>query len=269
VKFIHLTDTHLVARGRRLHGLDPAARLEACVAHIGARHSDAAFCALTGDIADAGEPAAYASAREILDRLPMPLHPIPGNHDDRAAFSAAFPDAPRDDAGFVQSRFRHSGATFVLLDTLQPEHGSAGAYCERRCAWLERILRESGDGPVYLFMHHPPFAIGVPALDAIALVDPVPFSRTVATAGNVRHIFFGHVHRPVSGNWRGIPFSTLFGTSHQTRLDLYAGGRLAYTAEPPAYAVVLLESDRLVIHTEHFLEDDTDIRQGRGDGGGP
>jgi len=267
MKFIHLTDPHLVSPGEPLHGLDPAARLEACVSVIAARHADASFCVLTGDLADAGEPAAYAFAAEALAALPMPVHLIPGNHDARDAFTAGLPQVPRDENGFVQHAFRAGDASFVLLDTLEPTRGSGGDLCERRLAWLAARLREAGVGPAYLFMHHPPFEIGIPALDAIALADPAPFTRVVEAAGNVRHIFFGHAHRPISGNWRGISFSTLYATSHQTKLDLYTPGSCQYTAEPPAYCVVLLDGDTLVIHTEHFLEDDSDIRASEPSGG--
>jgi len=267
MKFIHLTDPHLVTPGVPLHGLDPAARLSACVSAIAARHADASFCVLTGDVADAGEPAAYAFAAEALTALPMPVHLIPGNHDARDALIGAMPGLPRDENGFVQHVFRHGDARFMLLDTLEPARGSGGDLCKRRLAWLQARLREAAASPVYLFMHHPPFDIGIPALDAIALADPAPFTRVVEDAGNVRHIFFGHAHRPISGHWRGISFSTLYGTSHQTRLDMHTPGSCQYTAEPPAYCVVLLGDDSLVIHTEHFLEDDSDIRASAPRGG--
>lgn len=260
MKFIHLTDTHLVARGERLHGLDPVERLEACVASIVEHHDDAEFCMLTGDIADAGDPRAYAAAREALAGLPMRVHLIPGNHDDRNAFVTAFPDTARDAHGFVQHAFRHGTSYFLLLDTLEPAAGSAGAYCERRIEWLAERLAEAGGAPVYLFMHHPPFEIGVPTLDAIALTEPQPFADLLNESGNVRHIFFGHAHRPISGQWRGISFSTLYGTNHQTRLDLVSREYLAYTGEPPAYCVVLVDIDKVIVHTHHFLEDDRDIR---------
>ncbi|MDX1431076.1 MAG: phosphodiesterase [Gammaproteobacteria bacterium] len=263
MKFIHLTDTHLVAHGERLHGIDACARLEACAESITEAHADAAFCVLTGDVADAGDPRAYDAARTLLAHLPMPVHLIPGNHDDRDEMIAAFPDIPRDADGFVQQAFRHGDAHFVLLDTLEPSEGSGGAVCERRAAWLEQRLAAAGDAPVYLFMHHPPFAIGIPALDRIALADPAPFTRVVAAAGNVRHIFFGHAHRPISGQWRGIGYSTLYGTNHQTRLDLVSSAPIAYTAEPPAYCVVLADEEKVVVHTCYFLEDDRDIRQSR------
>ncbi len=36
MKLIQITDTHLVPPGERLYGLDPRARLEACIADVNA-----------------------------------------------------------------------------------------------------------------------------------------------------------------------------------------------------------------------------------------
>jgi 3',5'-cyclic AMP phosphodiesterase CpdA len=260
MKFIHLTDTHLVAPGEPLHGLDPHANLLACVAAIRARHADAEFCVLTGDLVDNGDPRAYRAASEAIAALPMPVYVIPGNHDDRVALHESFANTRCDEHGFVQQVIDHGEARFMLLDTLEPQQGSAGAYCERRASWLAARLAEAGDAPVYLFMHHPPFPIGIPSMDRIGLLDPQHFVRAIDGARNLRHIFFGHVHRPVSGHWRGISFSTLHGTNHQVLLDLHEPRYIAFTAEPPSYAVVLLEGDRLVIHNEPFLADLRDIR---------
>ena len=46
---------------------------------------------LSGDLADTAAPGEYERARSLLAPLPMPVHVLPGNHDDRAAIRAAFP----------------------------------------------------------------------------------------------------------------------------------------------------------------------------------
>ena len=109
-------------------------------------------------------------------------------------------------------------------------------------------------------MHHPPFNIGIPTLDRINLQeDKLRIRQIVNDFPNIKHLFFGHVHRPVSGSWHGIPFSTLRGTNHQVQLDLKTEDYLSISHEPPAYCVILLEpqpnyrtfqrlSGRLLLH---------------------
>src|SRR5262249_54268305 len=55
MKFVILTDTHFVARGRKIYGLDPAERLTAAVEAINRDHRDIAFVIITGDLAHWGE----------------------------------------------------------------------------------------------------------------------------------------------------------------------------------------------------------------------
>ncbi len=77
----------------------------------------------------------------------------------------------------------------------------------------------------------------------------------MARAGNLRHLFFGHVHRPVSGSWRGVPFSALRSTVHQVALDWETEYPVPYTLETPGYNVIFLEPDKTVVHHHDFLDD--------------
>lgn len=253
MKVIHLTDPHLVPPGRRLYGLDPNERLAAAISDIAANHADAALTLVTGDLAHHGESAAYAALREALDRLPMPWHLLIGNHDDRPAFTAAFPEVALDDHGFVQSVVTTSACSFVLLDTHEPGT-DGGVLCERRLAWLDRVLAEAENG-VVLAMHHPPLALGLAPMDAIGLEPSTELAAVLARHGNVRHILFGHVHRPVHGAWNGIPFSTHRGLNHQVALhgEVAPGGVLG-SHEPPAYGIVLIEPASITVHVHDFLD---------------
>ena len=55
MKFVHLTDLHLVPPTQKLWGLDPFARLELCLGDIEKYHGDAAFCAISGDLTERGK----------------------------------------------------------------------------------------------------------------------------------------------------------------------------------------------------------------------
>lgn len=263
MKLIHITDTHLVAPGVTLYGLDPYDRLRTCLDDVIANHADASLCVITGDLAHKGEAAAYRGLRTQLARLPMPWIPLLGNHDARAPFREVFPDVPRDGDGFTQSVLRLPEGDFLFLDTLD-EGVSGGLYCEAREAWLAARLDEAGDRPVYLFMHHPPFPVRIPCLDRISLARPERFERLVAGRRNIRHLFYGHVHRPVCGSWRGIPVSTMRGLNHQVPFDFVAVERVPKSHEPPAYAVVFIEDEQVTVHFHDYLDRRTLVRAGDG-----
>ena len=257
--FLHLTDLHLVPPGAPpLFGLDPAERLRAAVADIARRHgpdgpAPAALAVVTGDLTHDGEPAAYALLRETLVTLPCPAHLLLGNHDERDAFRAAFPDAPVDDAGFVQSAFHTPAGRYITLDTKEPGT-HAGRLGAPRLAWLAARLAES-EAPVFLFLHHPPYRVGIVGMDEIPLLDAADLWEVLKPhRARVRHLFHGHLHRPLSGSWHGIPCSSLRGTSHQVALDFSERPDVPGSHEPPAYALVRVTEEDVVVHVHDFLD---------------
>jgi len=251
MKFIHLSDLHLVAPGMALHGLDPHEGLRRCVAHIRARHADAAFAVLTGDITHGGEPAGYDAARDILADLPMPLHITIGNHDDRAAFRAAFPQVPVSEGGFVQQAFDTPEGRFIVLDTHTPGRAEGGL-CAQRLAWLEQRLWES-QGPVFLCLHHPPFHVGLGRMDRIRLLDGDALLDALRPhLGRIRHLFVGHLHRAIAGSWHGIPFSGVRGTNHQIALDFVTQDVAPVSFEAPGYGIVLISPEIVVAHLQEI-----------------
>lgn len=258
-RFIHLTDLHLLAPGAQaLYGLDPLARLEAALADITLRHgagsaAPAAFVLVTGDLVHGGDEAAYRSLAGALARTDLPVRMTLGNHDDRKRFRACFPGHPVDDAGFVQFALPFAGSTLLVLDTHVPD-APHGALCKRRLAWLGRQI-EAVEGPLLLAMHHAPVATGLALMDRIGLRDPDAFWEVVGPARTrIRHLFFGHVHRPMSGSWRGIPISAGFGLAHQFALDFELVDGLRGCHEPPTYGVVQADDEQLVVHAHSFLD---------------
>lgn len=253
MKLIHISDTHIVPGPDTLYGLNPRERLAAAVADINRHHADAAACVITGDLTHWGEPAAYAALGEILAGLAVPPILLLGNHDNREAFQAVFPGAMRDEAGFVQGVFRMGGHALVCLDTNQPGT-HAGHYCARRQAWLARTL-VAIEEPVLLFMHHPPFHVGVSGMDAICLQDALAFADILAPHRHrIRHIFMGHLHLPISGSWQGIPFSVLAAQNHQLdHLASAAGAEIWGSDGDPRYAVVMAGPDSVMVHERAYL----------------
>jgi Icc protein len=248
MKILQLSDLHLIRPGELLHGEDPLAHLHDALADIAVHHADAELLVLSGDLSDNGDPAAYQTLRDALADMPMPRQLMLGNHDLREPFAAIFPNA-LDSDGFAQASHATPHGQLIFLDTLEHGH-TEGHLCPKRLVWLEAQLDAARDAPVYLFAHHPPFRIGMPPIDAVGLHDADALHALCRNHGDVRHIFAGHVHRPVAGSWRGIPFSAVKGTHHQAKLQF--ANEFVTAMEPPGYAVILIDANDLAVHFHDF-----------------
>ncbi|MEJ8278026.1 metallophosphoesterase [Pseudonocardia spirodelae] len=148
---------------------------------------------VTGDLADDGDPAAYAAAAALLDGLDA-LH-VPGNHDDRDAMTAAL--------GPVGDRLhRTGGLTLALLDTLVPGAGH-GELSATAVDLLAEAVRDPA--PLLVALHHPPVAVGHPLLDGIRLRDPGPLATLLAARADPTLVVCGHVHTPLATTFAGHP----------------------------------------------------------------
>ena len=254
MKLIQITDLHYVNSGQQVHGLYPEERLKSCITDMNTNHADADHCIITGDLVHNDSIETYESLRDCLRTLSVPYHFLIGNHDNRENFHQVFPETPCDENGFIQSVVDTAVGRLMLLDTV--EHGQNwGTYCEKRRKWLHVQLAASRERIVYLFMHHPPFKIGLPCLDRIRLInDGHHLHKIIEPHKNIHHIFLGHVHRPVSGSWKGIPFSILRGINHQVPFDFKALEVVPKNHEPPSYAVIFLEPEQTIVHFHNFLD---------------
>jgi 3',5'-cyclic AMP phosphodiesterase CpdA len=255
MKLLHLTDTHFIPPGETLYGRDPSIALAAAIADINAHHRDAELAVVTGDLTHWGEDAAFAHLAATLKGLEVPYRLLIGNHDRRDAFARHFPEQAFDAGGFVQSVVETSAGRFLLLDTML-DGTHAGHYCEERLAWLAEQLAAAKGQPLFLFMHHPPFTTYLPRLDRIGLQQARQFRAVVEPyARQVRHLFFGHVHRPIAGSWLGIPVSALRAMNHQVAFAMTEERDLPGSFEPPAYCVAKIDTDSVVVHFHDFLDD--------------
>jgi 3',5'-cyclic AMP phosphodiesterase CpdA len=257
MKLLQVTDPHVPPAGRKIYGVDARERLDQCVADINRHHADADLCLLTGDLVNHGDEAEYANLKGALDALTVPFKLMVGNHDDRALVRRFFPQATDvDEDGHIQSAIDVAEGRILLLDTNDPGK-SSGTLCERRLAWLDRRLAEKPDSPLYIFLHHPPLAVGIEYMDAIGLRNGEELWAHLAPhARRIRLIAFGHLHRPVSGLWHGVPFAGCPSTVHQVALELgpQAERHLNFNLEPPCYAIFQIGAENVVIHQQRFTE---------------
>jgi len=153
LKFLVISDLHLVPEGQTSMTLDTAARLQACVAQINARYADADFVVVAGDLADLGEEAAYHRLQAILGDLLIPAHITLGNHDDRPTFLRVFGADHATETGNVDRVIDLKGYRVIVLDSSEPGRVD-GVLEPSQIDWLKLRLDEAADRPVIVVLHH-------------------------------------------------------------------------------------------------------------------
>ena len=152
----------------------------------------------------------------------------------------------------MQQAFDTQAGRFVLLDTHEPDR-AGGALCWQRLDRLDAELRTDQAAPLFLFLHHPPFRVGLQRMDSIRLLDDGPLLDTLRPyLPRVRHLLIGHLHRTVTDSWHGVPFSGVRGTSHQIALDFITADVAPVSFEAPGYGVVALSPEAVVVHFEEL-----------------
>jgi Icc protein len=245
---VQLSDLHL-REDRR----EPAERLAHAVRWVATFQPRPDAVLLSGDLVDEPSPAAYEQAHELLASLELPLHAIPGNHDDRDLLRARFCPGPA--AAGTPVRFAVSCGPLRLVgcDSTQPgeEGGSLGG---EQLAWLDKVLDERPDAPTLLALHHPPALTGVRVMDAIALAreDSVALETLLGAHPQVQAVTCGHVHTTMTTAFAGRPLLVCPSTNSALSLDLRAREDIPFTVSggPLGLAIHALVDGRLVSHVQ-------------------
>jgi 3',5'-cyclic-AMP phosphodiesterase len=206
-KAIWMSDLHFIGVGDVL-GHDPRIRLRAAIDFINHHHDDADVCIISGDMVDRATQTDYAALAVLLAELRIPVLPMVGNHDDRALFCAALPLPPQVMTDFVQYALPTSEGVILCLDTLKTG-SDGGKLCAARLDWLRARLKQARNRPVYVFSHHPPMLLGLPMQDQPPMEGAEDLLSILGDYSGAKHLFVGHVHRPISGTVQGIPFAAL------------------------------------------------------------
>ncbi|WP_350276096.1 metallophosphoesterase [Kribbella sp. HUAS MG21] len=192
----HLSDPHLDGTE------EPRSRLRTITSYV--RKSAVDVVLVSGDLADHGLAAEYDELAAEL-AFDVPVLVLPGNHDVSDPLRkglAGFLDAPGDSHPVHQ--VRDVGASrFVLVDSTVPgaDHGLLSA---DSLAWLDGVLREPFDGPLFVAMHHPPLELHHPVMDQWKLEDSKSLAA-VLTGKPVTAILTGHVHNAIVTTFAGHP----------------------------------------------------------------
>lgn len=254
MKFIHLSDPHITTNDFHLYGLDPYFRLEAAIKSINKNFKDIDFIVITGDLTEYGDTKAYRKLRKIIKKSKIEVILLIGNHDNRKNFLKVFKDYPTNN-GYIQDTRIYENKAFIFLDTKIPDTPS-GNMSDEQYKWFEQQLIEHKEKETFIFMHHPPMKCGIPIMDSMRFDSHKRLKSILTKYPNIKYIFFGHIHRIITGIWSGIPYFGIRGTNHQLSLKHSVKHQYTTSEEKPAFGIIEIDNKDIVINIHEYLDED-------------
>lgn len=241
----HLSDPHLDGGERA------CARLEQVATYLRGLTAPPDVIVLTGDIIQGDAVAGYAVAHNLLAEI-APVFPCPGNSDKRQPLrEALLGDIGAGEGDEPVNYWRTAGAvTFIMLDSSVPGEFS-GALAAGTLRWLERTLADIPETtPVVIGLHHPPIALGNPAIDALGLRNPEELAAVLRSHPNIMATLVGHTHGATVTTFAGSPLIVAPGIHSGLRLWWEGAEGMLDESVPPGIAIHLVNvrQQRFVTH---------------------
>jgi 3',5'-cyclic AMP phosphodiesterase CpdA len=242
-----ISDLHLGEPAR--DGIEPEGCLREVVAALGRLPNRPDAILVSGDLAEHGAAAEYRLAAEAIGALGVPVHVLPGNHDDRATMRAAFA-IPGDGDAPVDYSVDLGPLRLVVVDSTIPGE-DRGSFEAGQLERLDAELAAAPERPAIVAMHHPPLTTAMADWDGVNL--PAPERRALAQVigrhPHVRAIVGGHLHRLSTSTLAGRPVLAAPSTYLQARPDFVAETVELY-AGAPGFALHALRDGELSTQVE-------------------
>jgi 3',5'-cyclic AMP phosphodiesterase CpdA len=223
---VHLSDTHLRAGGSPLYGsVDSESHLRTLFGELAESGARPEAIVITGDLADHGDPEAYATLRSIVEPAAAAVGAtvvwVMGNHDDRGSFREGLlrqhpSAAPIDRVHWV------NGLRIIALDSTVPGH-HYGEVTGDQLDWLAEELSSPAPHGTIIAMHHPPIPSVLDLAVLVELRDQGGLAE-VLQGTDVRSIIAGHLHYSTNSTFAGIPVSVASATCYTQDLTVPVGG---------------------------------------------
>ena len=188
LKFVHITDTHLLDNAEEnFHSLNTKESLEAVLSHIETSYPDIDFLLFTGDISQTGSEESYALFKSVIQRYELPVFCVPGNHDTPSLLQQTVPNCPDESINITQlGQF----SLALLNSCVRGEHH--GMLSQRCLQQLYEHLHHSESQFNIIAIHHPPVPVNSSWLDEIALQNQTELLQVVKKHSDNTLLLFGN-----------------------------------------------------------------------------
>ncbi len=236
-RLLHITDTHLFARpDGELRGVVTRDTLAAVLtaARAQALWPPTAVLA-TGDLSEDESALAYAAFADMLSPLGVPVHCLPGNHDDPVLMRDSLTRAP-----FTLCATPEFDDWRVIMLSSRIHGSPGGRLGPEELARLATQLETGTTRHVLVCVHHQPRPMGSRWLDRHMLADAQPFGDIIAAHPQVRGVLWGHVHQAYEQVHDGVLWMSTPSTCDQF---LPGSDTFATDSKPPAWRWLTLQPD--------------------------
>ncbi|MGQ0383188.1 MAG: phosphodiesterase [Gammaproteobacteria bacterium] len=235
MRLLQFTDTHIPGRpGMLVRGVATPATLARAIAHAGRRQPDPDALLLTGDLVH-DDACGYEELRRQFSAFHVPVHCLPGNHDEKAALKRGLAGPP-----FVHEfAMRRDNWVFVMLDSTVPgkDHGYLAA---AELARLDAALAQHRGAHALVCLHHHPVPHGSRWLDQLMVMNAAAFFDVLDRHAGVRGVAWGHTHQPHDATRGKV---RLMGTPSTCMQFAQGSPEFAVDERPPAYRWMRLGDD--------------------------
>jgi 3',5'-cyclic-AMP phosphodiesterase len=242
-----LSDFHLGEKPR--DGIDPERCARAVVAALAALPNRIDALLISGDLAEHAKRKEYALAQEIVAPLGVPVHVLPGNHDDRKKMRAAF-ELPGEGDAPIDYAVDLGPLRLVVVDSTIPGE-DRGDFTPAQLAWLDDTLAAAPRQPTIIAMHQPPLVTAIADWDGVIMspADRAALARALAPHPQVRAIVGGHLHRLATAALAGRPVLAAPPTYLHAHPDFEAE-TVRLRGGPPGFVLHALLGDELSSQVE-------------------
>ncbi|OLF19255.1 phosphodiesterase [Actinophytocola xanthii] len=232
----HLSDMHITTGP--LAGA-PAKLFHDALIRVQALDPQPACIVITGDLADHGDPDEYRLAATVLHGVDLPVHIVPGNHDNAEHMARAFARteyvrAAEAEPHRLYYRVDYDGLRILFCDSSVAGR-SFGRLGRTQLEWIDDELGTASEASVVLAMHHHPVRSGIAGMDNSMLADATELEAVLARHRPLSRILIGHLHRPLTTMFAGSVVTSAPSTYRQSFLGLDPTRCGAYVEEPPGF----------------------------------